>query len=49
MNWNVHDSDEQLLLGKSEEQKKEFYEFQERRKKEKQILDKAKEDGFWEK
>ena len=45
MNWNVHDSDEQLLLGKSEEQKKEFYEFQER-KKEKQILDKAKEDGF---
>ena len=41
MNWNVHDSDEQLLLGKSEEQKKEFYEFQERRKKEKQILDKA--------
>ena len=29
MNWNVHDSDEQLLLGKSEEQKKEFYEFQE--------------------
>ena len=29
MNWNVHDSDEQLLrLGKSEEQKKEFYEFQ---------------------
>ena len=49
MNWNVHDSDEQLLLGKSEEQKKEFYEFQERRKKEKQILDKAKEDGLWEK
>ena len=49
MNWNVHDSDEQLLLGKSEEQKQEFYAFQEDRKKEKEILDKAKEDGFWEK
>ena len=49
MNWNVHDSDEQQLLGKTEEQKKEFYEFHERRKKEKEILDKAKEDGFWEK
>ena len=49
MNWNDHDSDEQQLLGKSEEQKKEFYEFLERRKKEKEILDKAKEDGFWEK
>ena len=34
MNWNVHDSDEQLLLGKSEEQKKEFYEFQERQERE---------------
>ena len=34
MNWNVHDSDEQLLLGKSEEQKKEFYEFQEAQERE---------------
>ena len=49
MNWNVHDSDEQLLLGKSEEQKKEFYEFQAKRKKEKEILEKAKEEGFWDK
>ena len=49
MNWNVYDSDEQILMGRSEEQKKEFYEFQEQRKKEKEILDKSKEDGFWEK
>ena len=49
MNWNVYDSDEQILMGRSEEQKKEFYDMQEQRKKEKEILDKAKEDGSWEK
>ena len=49
MNWNVYDSDEQILMGRSEEQKKEFYDMQEQRKKEKEILDKSKEDGFWEK
>jgi len=49
MNWNVYDSDEQILMGRSEEQKKEFYEFQEQRKKDKEVLEKAKEDGFWEK
>ena len=47
MNWNVYDSDEQILMGRSEEQKKEFYAVQEKRKKEKEILDKSKEDGFW--
>jgi len=49
MNWNVYDSDEQILMGRSEEQKKEFYDMQDRRKKEKEVLEKAKEDGFFEK
>jgi hypothetical protein len=49
MNWNVYDSDEQILMGRSEEQKKQFYDMQDRRKKEKAVLEKAKEDGFFEK
>jgi len=36
-------------MGRSEEQKKEFYDMQDRRKKEKAVLEKAKEDGFFEK